>query len=114
MASEKKIQPINTDNENDLKDLTDSQSDVAESNLIPDKTERRGRQSGVPEHQHNGIDLDKIRVEDIKGFIEVVFAVPTHIPRNIFDQIKFYDNAGTPELYVFNYVTQTWHVFTGV
>ena len=43
-------------------------------------------------------------IRDIKGFIEVLDAIPTHIPKDFYDQIKI---VGTT-LYIYNYVTQAW------
>lgn len=48
-------------------------------------------------------------IRDIKDFIEVLDAVPTHIPKDFFDSIKLF---GT-NLYIYNYVTQAWVTFTG-
>lgn len=107
-------------------DLTDSQNDTSaveslgtgdspslNSEIsIPDRVIRKGKQSGVEEHRHNGQDLERIDVKDFGGFIEVVPSAPAHTPKNFFDQIKIFDNAGTPELHVYDYVAKAWRVFT--
>lgn len=75
-------------------------------------TKRTGKLSNVEIHKHDGKDLPKQEMRDLNGFIEVVTAVPTGVPRNFWEQIKIYDNAGTPTLYVYDYVAQTWRTFT--
>lgn len=73
---------------------------------------KRGRLSGVPLHGHNGKDLEKIPLRDIGGLFEVVTVAPAGVPKNCWEQIKIFDNAGTPELHVYDYIAQTWRVFT--
>lgn len=73
---------------------------------------KRGRLSGVPAHGHNGKDLEKIPLRDISGLFEVVTVTPSGVPKNCWEQIKIFDNAGTPELHVYDYIAQTWRVFT--
>ncbi len=95
--------------------IKDNQN-LAQDNIVrPDaepEVKNIGKFSGVPEHKHDDKDLPKVDFKDIKGFVEVVLAAPTHIPKNIFDQIKIFDNAGTPTLYVYDYVANTWRAFT--
>lgn len=108
-----------------LNDLTASQNDTEQpldngsvelsatvDVKIPDRIERKGKLSGVPEHKHDGVDLERTALRDLGGFIEVVPAAPTHIPKNFYDQIKIFIDAGTPKLYVYDYVNTTWRVFT--
>lgn len=83
-------------------------------NTINDSGEsvKRGKQSNVVDHKHDGEDLDRIDLRDIKNFIEVVPAAPSNPPKTFFDQIKIFINAGTPELHVYDYVNQAWRIFT--
>lgn len=83
-------------------------------NTIKDsgETVKKGKQSNVVDHKHDGEDLERIDIKDIKNFIEVVASAPSKPPKTFFDQIKIFINTGTPELHVYDYVAQTWRVFT--
>lgn len=91
---------------NDNQDFTTNEVKIVE------REKRKGKLSGVTEHKHDGADLERTTLRDLGGFIEVVPAAPTHIPKNFFDQIKIFIDAGTPKLYVYDYVNNTWRVFT--
>ena len=89
----------------------DDQETGVKSADDPDKPV--GVKSGVREHRHDNIDLDKIRFEtDISGFIETVTDAPTHEPESLFDQIKLRVDGATIELYIYDTQNNTWRVFT--
>lgn len=48
---------------------------------------------------------------NLQGLIEVVSAVPTHTPTNVYDQVKIYVSGATYRLYICDYTTHpvTWH-----
>lgn len=50
-----------------------------------------------------------VSIKNLQDFIEVVSAVPVQSPKNFFDQIKLYANAGTYRLYVYNYKNNVWN-----
>ena len=49
---------------------------------------------------------------DIIGLFETVSAVPTLTPTKPYDQIKFYSNATTYRLYVYDQTNQVWRYAT--
>lgn len=55
---------------------------------------------------------DYINIQNITDFIESVSAVPTHIPRTLYEQIKLYKSGGIIKLYVYDYKTSVWHYAT--
>lgn len=63
----------------------------------------------VIEHSHNDVDSDRIWWEELKGFIEVVSAAPTHIPKLLSDSIKLYGST----LYIYDYVANSWKTIGG-
>jgi hypothetical protein len=106
-----------TDTQNEATQYVDptnnNQQDFTTNEVkITEREQRKGKLSGVTEHKHDGADLERLPLRDLGGFIEVVPAAPTHIPKNFFDQIKIFIDAGTPKLYVYDYVNNTWRVFT--
>lgn len=53
-------------------------------------------------HAHTGAgDGAPINVLDLIGLIETVSAVPTIIPKTLWESIKFYSSGGTRRLYVY-------------
>lgn len=48
-------------------------------------------------------------IKNLQDFIEVVNTVPSYTPKNFYDQIKIYVNAGTYRLYVYNYKNNVWN-----
>lgn len=56
--------------------------------------------------QGKGAEAGDIR--GVKGFFEIVDAAPTHVPRNMFDQIKLYVNGTTYRVYFYDYKAQAW------
>lgn len=59
----------------------------------------------VVDHAHNGKDAPKVSLEDLAGLFQVVSSVPTIVPRNVWESVKIYSNAGTRRLYI--YVTDS-------
>lgn len=61
-------------------------------------------------HIHDGSQAQRINLNtDILGMIETVSTAPTLAPNSLFGQFKFYSNAGTFRLYVFDVTGNTWH-----
>lgn len=56
-------------------------------------------------HRHTGADAPPVDVASLAGFIEVVSAVPTGVPKTFWQSIKVYSSGGTRRLYV--YVTDS-------
>ena len=63
-------------------------------------------------HEHKGFDTGRINFLDIIGKVQTVDAVPSATPRDLQEQIKFYQNGGTKRLYIFDSVANTWHYAT--
>jgi len=72
----------------------DSPEDVRDSAIDERKVDTR-------RHAHNGSDSPRVDVQSLNGFFEVVSAVPTHIPKGLWDSIKIYSNGGTRRLYIY-------------
>lgn len=53
-----------------------------------------------------------IELMNIEGFFEVVDTIPTHTPRNLWDQIKIYKNGITKSFYVYDYKNNEWQSYT--
>ena len=97
--------------------------DVATSSAVPDpapidpgNVQPGQRQKDSPEgttfeeHDHNGLNGGKpVSIRNLKDFFEVLSATPTHKAKNAWDQIKIVNNAGTRELWVYDYLTADWH-----
>ena len=49
----------------------------------------------------------RVRIEDLQGLFKSISSVPTHSPRNFYEQIVFYKNGATYRLYF--YVEDSWH-----
>jgi hypothetical protein len=60
-------------------------------------------QSSVPSLLSSDNQLPP-NIKYIKGFIEVLSAIPTFIPKNFYDSIKIYNGS----LYIYNYSTSAW------
>ncbi len=56
--------------------------------------------------------LEYITFKNIVDFIEIISTVPTHTPKGLYEQIKFYSDSGTYRLYVYNYVDNVWRYAT--
>ncbi len=56
-----------------------------------------------------GKDAQQVDIGNILGMIEVVSAVPTSKPRNLYQQVKIYRNGTTKRLYVYNYKADAWY-----
>lgn len=69
--------------------------------IDPQSIARDERQIRIENHEHNGSDAPQINFLDLLGFIESVDAVPTIVPKNLFDQVKLYSNAGTRRIYFY-------------
>lgn len=62
-------------------------------------------------HQHNGANV-RVNLYDIFGLFQTVSAVPTAVPKSIYDQIKIYINGSTKKLYVYDYTGNAWYSAT--
>lgn len=51
-----------------------------------------------------------VDVKNITGLFEVVSAAPTHIPKNLYDQIKLYVNGATYRIYFYDYTGAAWRL----
>jgi hypothetical protein len=49
-----------------------------------------------------------IYIRDLQGMFETVDAVPTAIPKNLIDQIKFYKSGTTYRIYIFDAKNGIW------
>ncbi len=64
---------------------------------------------GFPlDHEHNGNDFTQIKIQNIAGYIQIVSAVPTHVPTSIYNQVVVYVSGTTEILYVYDKSTSTW------
>lgn len=97
MATDKKKQIVKVDNLIQDTELEEFEKQKFE---IPEKK--------IQDHTHNGSDASKIRLENIRGFFEIVSVAPTHIPRNAFEQIKLYVNGATYRIYFYDYKAKAW------
>lgn len=59
------------------------------------------RSTSFGNHRHNGSASPRIDVGDLAGFIEVVSAVPTGVPKLFWESVKIYSSGGTRRLYVY-------------
>ena len=57
----------------------------------------------------NSVEFDS----DLNGLIDVISAVPTHTPKNLYDQLKIYTNGTTYRFYWYDWVNHAWHYATG-
>lgn len=62
----------------------------------------------IKQHRHDGTNSAKLQFWDLLGFIETVTTAPTHMPVDIFDQIKLYQNATTYRLYIYDTLNNAW------
>jgi hypothetical protein len=56
----------------------------------------------------NTTELDS----DVNGMFDIISAVPTHTPKNLYDQVKIYTNGTTYRLYWYDWVNHVWHYAT--
>jgi hypothetical protein len=61
----------------------------------------------TPDHIENQKPILPTHLKSLEGFIQVVSAVPTYIPKNFYDSIKICNGV----LYIFNYSTNAWVSF---
>ena len=60
-----------------------------------------------PEYPTSKQRLEAVFLEQIGGMLKPITSVPTHTPRNFFEQIVLYDSpSGTDRLYI--YVQNIW------
>lgn len=90
--------------------VPDPQS-VDQNNAQPGKTQKSSpdQETEFQEHDHNGLNSKPVSIRNLKDFFEVLSATPTHKAKNAWDQIKIVNNAGTRELWVYDYLTADWH-----
>lgn len=78
-------------------------------------THPEGDWSNIPFHEHNnGADQPFVEFKYLAGFIQTLpgYGPPTHIPKNMFDQIVLILNVMTPELWIYDITNKTWRKFT--
>ncbi len=74
---------------------------------IEDRLQTLERQ--MREHHHDGFLGGQVYLRNLWGLFETVSVAPTTIPKTTYDQIKFYSNAGTFRLYMYDSVGNAWH-----
>jgi len=62
----------------------------------------------IPRHKHIGTDADRISLKDVDSFIELVTSVPTHIPKNMYEQVKLYVSGSNTSLFIYDRTNKTW------
>ena len=62
----------------------------------------------IREHFHNGVDSNLLKLENILGFIRTMSAVPSHKPRNLFEQFIIYVSGATLRFYMYDTTNLTW------
>lgn len=70
-----------------------------------------GPYSPVPDHRHNGQQVSKVHVRELRGRFEVVTTIPDDAfppGDNIWEQVKIYVNGTDERLYTYDYKNQTW------
>lgn len=78
-------------------------------------THPEGDWSNTPFHEHNGgADQPFTEFKYLAGFIQTLpgNGPPTHVPRNMYDQIVLILNMMTPELWIYDITNKTWRKFT--
>lgn len=65
----------------------------------------------IPQHNHNGIDTERLRPNSIIGLFQTTDTVPTDTPASFMEQIKIYVNGATVLLYVYDTTNNTWQRF---
>ena len=63
-------------------------------------------------HEHKGFDTGRINFLDIIGKVVTVDTAPTATPRDLQEQIKFYQSGGTKRLYIYDTIANSWHYAT--
>lgn len=101
------MSPQKTDRQNKPYEAAtpDDRAFEPQSNIDPQGIARDEREIRTESHRHDGLDAPPVSFMDLAGLIEVVSAVPTKVPKNLFDQVKIYSNAGTRRIYF--YVTDS-------
>lgn len=66
----------------------------------------------IKNHYHNGLDSRLLKIENIFGMIGTVATVPTHTPRNLFEQFVIYTNGATLRFYWYDTTNNLWHYVT--
>ncbi len=64
--------------------------------------------ASVRTHDHDGQNSVPIKLRNVSGFFEVVSAVPTHKPKNAYEQIKLYVSGATYRIYFYDYKGKAW------
>lgn len=62
----------------------------------------------IKTHDHDGQNSKQILIRDLAGFFEIVSVAPTHVPKNMFEQIKLYVNGATYRTYFYDYKAKAW------
>lgn len=78
-------------------------------------THPEGDWSNIPFHEHNNSsDQPFVEFKYLAGFIQTLpgNGPPTHIPKNMYDQIVLILNMATPELWIYDITNKTWRKFT--
>ena len=76
-----------------------------QANIDPQAIAQDEREIRTEAHDHDGLNSPRIALASLVGLIEVVSAVPTGVPKTLFQQVKLYSNAGTRRVYF--YVTDS-------
>lgn len=66
----------------------------------------------IKDHRHNGIGDQRINLTDIVGMFPTVSVAPTHIPRNLYEQLVIYINGATYKLYLYDATNKNWKSVT--
>lgn len=48
------------------------------------------------------------KLQDLQGFIKTVSTVPTHVPRQLVEQVMIYASGSVYRLYAYDAVGNTW------
>ncbi len=65
----------------------------------------------VPSHTHTGQDTPKVPIKNIDGLIEVVGALPTASPNNVYGQLKLGVSGSGSTIYFYDYTNKSWVSF---
>lgn len=60
------------------------------------------------QHDHDNINSKPIGLQRIAGFFETLLAVPTYVPRSVYNQIKIVNQPDKDRIYIYDKLERKW------
>lgn len=103
------LKTIKNRKEKDKNNLLDSRPQDIEKFDQEDASLKDENKSSLDRfHNHDGKNSKFVNLSSIAGLFEIIDYAPTHVPKNVFEQVKLYVNGATYRIYFYDYKANAW------